>query len=196
METLLAALVEEDSERDIYKEFVELMLQQTSRAKANAMTWSRLKANEIVEFSAIETLAFHMSLQLNLLEKRGFTLLFWQVKDIMVVRHGHGHGEFYLLGNLAQMVPLVEKASSTNLLLTYPTVFPLPVANCAPEVLKMAALPFITHRSASYYSLGLLCLELLKRINLSLDSIRRTKLFYFVERCLKEDPNERQCFWL
>jgi hypothetical protein len=189
MEGLLEALVLDEDMREIYKEFIDVTIKQ--KASALPFSWSKLKPTDLLDYNAIETLAFHLSLQLAVLENLGYSLLFWQASDILVVNKG----EFYLLANLAQRVPLYKKEPSM-LYLIYPTVFPFPSAQCAPEVLKMAALPFITPRSASYYSLALLCLELLKRYNLSLDLIPGTKLFYFIERCLKEEPSERRCLWL
>ena len=86
----------------------------------------------------------------------------------------------------------LQKKNFDQIVLTYPTVFPLPKRECAPEVLQMKALPFITHKSCSYYSLALLCLA---KLNLSLAEmphvLHGTKLFYFLERCLKEEPVER-----
>jgi hypothetical protein len=157
-----------------------------------------------------EALAFQLSRQLAVLEARGSTLFFWQPSDLSILTlKGSGKKTTYLyfLTNLAQLVPLYKKDSS-QLVLVYPTVYPFPENRCAPELLKMSVLPFITHRSASYYSLGLLCLELLALGSASaalgsasaalgsLDALRGTKLFYFLERCLHTEPSERRCFYL
>ena len=123
------------------------------------------------------------------MEAHGFTLLFWQPSDIMQIHNSSQ--TIYLLTNLSQIVPLKEK-DSTQLVLVYPKVYPLPADYCAPELLKMAVLPFITHRSASYYSLALLCLRL---CHPSLAKLEGTKLFYFLERCLKAEPSERMLLY-
>ena len=86
-----------------------------------------------------------------------------------------------------------EKKDTKQLVLNYPTVFPFPRERCAPELLKMDALPFRTHRSASYYSLALVCL---KMVHMPLEKLKGTKLFYFLERCLKSEPSERVCYYL
>ena len=149
-----------------------------------------------LDYPALEQLAFQLTLQLQVMEAHGFTLLFWQPSDILQINMNSAQinstQTIYLLANLSQMVPLHEK-DPTQLVLVYPTVYPLPAAYCAPEVLKMAALPFRTHRSASYYSLALLCLRLGQ---LSLAKLEGTKLFYFLERCLKAEPSERMLLYL
>lgn len=146
----------------------------------------------MLTFTEVEDLACQFSLQLAALEARGWTVLFWQLSDLSVITLKEPERKLYVLSNFYQMVPL-HKKDPNQLVLVYPTVYPLPPERCAPELLKMTALPFITHRSASYYSLALLCLELLAP--LSLEALRGTKLFYFLERCLLADPRERMCFY-
>ena len=173
--------------REIYTEFIHILLNQ---CQANVLSDERMTLDKAaMTYPEVETMAFHLSLQLQHLEEKGFTLLLWQPSDILVMHDGSGHN-LYLLANLSQMVPL-DKKNRNELVLIYPTIYPLPKERCAPELLKMNALPFRTHRSASYYSLALLCL-----LYLSLDSIQETKLFYFLERCLKEEPKERSLLYL
>ena len=178
----LASLITDPDNREIYNEFIRILLNQT---KTIALTDQRLSLDKAIgmTYPEVETMAFHLSLQLEYLEDLGFTLLFWQPSDILILQTPKQN--LYLLANLAQRVPL-DRKKKTDLVLIYPTVFPLPKERCAPELLKMNALPFRTHRSASYYSIALLCL-----LYLSLEQIQGTKLFYFLERCLEEDPNER-----
>jgi len=152
-------------------------------------------------YADIETMAFQLSIQLQYLENQGFSLLFWQPSDIMVIHIMHKqHSKqttLYLLSNLSQLISLLVNDQS-QLRLVYPSVFPFPKERCAPELFNMNSLPFITHRGASYYSLGLLCLWCLNNLceNLSLETIQGTKLFYFIERCLKKEPAERVLLYL
>ena len=180
--------------KELYAEFIELLQQQTGididRDMAKAKAKAKAKAPEplplTMTLNEVETMAKHLSLQLQVLESLGYSLLFWQAADILWMNK-----QFYLLADLTHLVPL-HKKNFDQIVLTYPTVFPLPKSECAPEVLQMKALPFITHKSCSYYSLALLCLA---KLNLSLaempDVLHGTKLFYFLERCLKEEPSER-----
>ena len=168
-----------------------------------------LSSNTRMNYSAVETMAFHLSLQLHALEERGYSLLFLQANDILqanndilqanddilqanddILQANDGVEQMYILRSFEQLVPLHKKDASA-IVLNYPAVYPLPMNVCAPEVLKMSALPFITHKSASYYSLALLCLKMLGLTVSSLDELCGTKLYYFLERCLKEEPKER-----
>ena len=149
----------------------------------------------IMTFTEIEDLAGQMAAQLAALEARGWSLLFWQPSDLSMLPFKDSNKKQYVLSNFSQLVPLCKR-DPTQLVLVYPAVYPLPSERCAPELLKMTALPWMTHRSASYYSLALLCLELLAPLGLGLEDLRGTKLFYFLERCLLADPRERRCFYL
>lgn len=174
-----------------------------------------IKNMDKLSFAEIETLAYQLSLQLQVLEARGLTLLFWHPADITVfgqaadITAEDGSGEertnkrFYVLTNLTYSVPLYAKEPN-YLFLNYPITY-WQRETIAPELLKISQLPFITHKSASYYSLGLMCLQLLSDCSsgggggggagLTLDDIPGTKLYYFLERCLKADPSERSGSW-
>jgi len=180
-------------QREIYEKFVDLVQAQICGSGpggtwqgVETMTWLMTTP---LDYVAVDTLACHLTLQLNYLEKtKGQTLLFWQPQDILVVGLSTNSSTdsqtrpMYLLANLTQLVPLSPQAPE-QLVLTYPATYPFPAAYCAPELLALTELPFRTHKSASYYSLALLCLHML---NLSLAELKGTKLFYFLERCLKE----------
>ena len=195
--------------REIYTEFIAVLHKHTSFAPTSFAPTSFAPTSFAptsfaptsfaplsppLDYPALEQLAFQLTLQLQVMEAHGFTLLFWQPSDILQIHMNSkqmNNETIYLLANLSQMVPLSKK-DSTQLVLVYPTVYPLPAVYCAPELLKMAALPFRTHRSASYYSLALLCLRLGQ---LSLAKLEGTKLFYFLERCLKAEPSERMLLY-
>jgi hypothetical protein len=212
MDQILSFLVDqaeqaEQANREIYAEFLKLLLAQMQvqqQMKGMDLTGSveiKKLGKETLDFAEVEVLAFHLSLQLQALEARAKTLLFWQPSDLLVIQWPNLNVKLYLLANLTQLVPLAEKAP-TQLVLVYPAVYPLPSESCAPELLKITSLPFITHRSASYYSLALLCLRLLGHksapatLGLDLAALTGTKLFYFLERCLHPDPKERMCLYL
>jgi hypothetical protein len=184
----IVSLIKDEEHREIYTECITILLRQYPLPVSTKIA-STTSLDKIRTFPQLETLAFHLSFQLQALEARGFTLLFWQPTDILVVILSTGQ-HLYVLAHLAQLVPL-NKKDPKQLVLNYPTVFPFPSERCAPELMKMDVLPFITQRSASYYSLALMCLQLLRLQHLSLEKIQGTKLFYFLERCLKEDPAER-----
>ena len=183
--------------REIYDELISLVLNLKGgikyikkSCKVEPLQCSAIdNDNDNDNYKKIDKFALQLSLQLKALEEKGFSFLFLQVSDILVI-----NDDLYLLANLSQMVPLNKKDNS-HFVLACPNVYPFPKEVCAPELLEMNALHFISHRSASYYSLALLCLTLLKCSNLSLDKLQGTKLVYFIERCLKKEPMERMCLY-
>ena len=182
----------------LYKENITLLFQQYALPHVAPVVSMESLDESILTYPALDTMAFQLALQLATIEKRGYTLLFWQPSDILVVELKKERDtqrdrlKFYILTNFAQLVPL-QKKDETQLVLVYPSVFPLPADKCAPELLEIKVLPLITHRSASYYSLALLCL---KFTHLSLAELKGTKLFYFLERCSKKEPKERMLLYL
>lgn len=188
----------------IYNDFIDSLLNvvKIDYEKIDCQTIDSVTLNEEMRdientYDKIETIAIHLSLQIQLLEKHGFTLLYLLPSDISVITLSFGdvgsHNTIYLLTNLTNIVPLSNN-NSEYLVLTYPLVYPFPKKVCAPELYNLNVLPFITHRSAIYYSLGLLCLSFFT--NLSLNNLRDTPLFYFLERCLKKEPTERLCYFV
>ena len=214
----------ENIHSDLHKEFITTLVNlyryryltnsedpTLDHANINLIEFTELEKSDIADdrhdkhkkfkYDDVETLALHLSLQLQLLEKRGFTMLYLQSADIIRVSvNSSKKGRdfcIYVLVDLTQLVPL-DKQDHYKLVLNYPKVFPFPKSVCAPELYTIGMLPFTTHRSASYYSLGLLCLHLLnyQNQNLSLTNLRDTPLFYFLERCLKEEPLDRMCLFI
>ena len=139
-----------------------------------------------LSYYELETCALHLSLQLKVLERMGWTLLFWQPSDIRIVNK-----QFYLLVNLQQVVPL-HKPDPFYLKLRVPFIFDAEVV--APELLQLTEIPCIIPRSASYYSLGLLCCRLwIGDGGKSLADLNGTRLDYFIQRCMVADPKQRVC---
>ena len=170
--------------REIYNEFLMLLMEEEEGSGESSIE-KQEPLPKVMSYMEVETMVLHLIIQLKALEARGCSLLIWQVSDILLVNN-----KYYLLANLTQLVPMYKKAPD-KIVLNYPAIFPFPKESCAPELLQMAALPFITHKSVSYYSLALLCLA---KLNLSLETLQGTKLFYFLERCLKIEPSERTLY--
>ncbi len=177
----------DEDNREIYDKFMELLLENEQDIIDTTATGIYMASEPlplILTYHEVETMALHLLIQLKALEARGTSLLFWQTSDILFVNK-----KYYFLANLEQLVPFKKgKNPSEQIVLNYPAIYPFPSAVCAPELLQMTALPFITCKSVSYYSLALLCLA---KLNLSLETLQGTKLFYFLERCLKDDPTQR-----
>jgi len=153
------------------------------------MNYTKMNYTKI-NYTQVETMAFQLSLQLQALEEKGFGVLYLQPSNITMVDEGEGEGKKnkYLLMHLDQCLPL-QKKNASSISINYLPTAPFPKDCCAPELLQMNALPCIVNKSVSYYSLGLLCLNALGCS--TLDELRGTKLFYFLERCMKENPSDR-----
>ena len=253
-----------DKKRELYKKFIDILRPLTADADACATPLADVTPladttplADVTPLAYAEAMARQLVLQLRVLEREGFSLLFWRESDILVFQQGavpqgamppqppygavppqppygavppqpplgadlealtllkthlsecykgglrghspllkthplggsRGHSPLFLLANLEHLVPLNSKG---QMRINFP--IRLPPELVAPELLKITALPFDTHLSASYYSLALLCLRTCA-VN-SLAEIAQTKLFYFLERCLKPEPTERCCVFL
>lgn len=67
--------------------------------------------------------------------------------------------------------------------------------NIAPEVDKLNTLPSVVHMSAVYYSIAVLCLECMS-ISREMLEIKRSKLYYLLDRCLRHDPQTREFLYI
>tara|TARA_B110000305_G_C19298761_1_gene568037 strand:- start:365 stop:1090 length:726 start_codon:yes stop_codon:yes gene_type:complete len=196
---------DKDKHKDKHKDESSILLNINDKAKHLVITANKIipltsiilqKDHSNLDYSRAEKMAFNLSLQLKELENMGLTLSYWTPADIIVVNDSS-----FLLGNLHNLVKL-DIPNSFNIRLNYPIIYDdgsnhidyqEKSAMIAPEILKMDGLPFITHRSASYYSLGKLCLHC---IDHSLAELAGTKLFYFVERCMLEPIEQRSCLFI
>lgn len=191
-------------DKDKDKDQSSILLNIDDKAKHLVITANKIipltsilqKEHSKLDYPRTEKMAFNLSLQLKELENMGFTLSYWTPADILVVNDSS-----FLLGNLHNFVKL-DIPNSFNITLNYPIIYndgsnhidyQEKSVMIAPEILKMDGLPFITHRSASYYSLGKLCLHC---IDHSLAELAGTKLFYFVERCMLEPIEQRSCLFI
>lgn len=63
----------------------------------------------------------------------------------------------------------------------------------SPELTNVKTIPIIIHYKTIFYSLGLLLIDFLSS---SINSIKDTKLYYFIKRCLKHSPSERYLLYI
>ena len=131
-------------------------------------------------------LAQHLCAQINILESTySKSITFIRPSDITVLNNN-----IFIISNLENMVNL--HTNKTDILLICPST-KFNHKTCSPELLSINVLPFITHKNSSYYSIGLLCLNV---SNMRLDEIKNTRLFYFLERCLNKIPRNRKCIFI
>ena len=106
-------------------------------------------------------------------------VLFFSDKDITIL-----DDEWFLLTNLDNVVPIID---NNTIMLSHPISFH---GFLSPEIKNISELPFKTNISCSYYSLALLVIDAMG-IDPSLDQIAESKLYYFLNRCLQENPEKR-----
>lgn len=191
---------------DVYSDFIHILKKQINisdeeRDKINVLNHislteylSSLNENKM-DYADVEKMALHLSLQIKDLEYKGHSLLFIKTQDILLINPSDKkENQMYVLADLIQLLPLTDK-NPLQMMIIYPE--DINEENVAPELLTIDQLPFYVHRSACYYSLALLCLKCMKINSLAeADDLKGTKLFYFLERCLIKDPEDRTCFWL
>jgi hypothetical protein len=124
-------------------------------------------------------LAMCLAVQLAALVSINKGVLFFSDKDITIL-----DDEWFLLTNLDNIVPIVN---NNTIMLSQPISFH---GFLSPEIKNISELPFKTNISCGYYSLALMVIDALG-INPSLDQIAESKLYYFLNRCLQENPDNR-----
>lgn len=130
-------------------------------------------------------LAQHLCSQLTILESTySKSIAFIRLSDITVLNNN-----MFIISNLENIVNLHNK---TDFLLICPSTN-FNSKTCSPELLSIKILPFITNKSSAYYSVGLLCLNVL---NMRLADLKNTRLFYFLTRCLNKIPHMRKCIFV
>jgi hypothetical protein len=92
--------------------------------------------------------------------------------------------DWYILSSFNKLVPIISK---DIVMLTKPISFK---ENLAPELKNVRSLPFKTNITAVYYSLASLIIEALALEN-NLAPLAGSKLYYFLQRCLVINPEER-----
>jgi hypothetical protein len=185
------------------KELYRLFLERLGTTTTLTGKMKPLKALLPLDYAQTERLILHVGLQMQVLLEEQQGICGFTLDDITVLE-----GEYYLLTGLQQVVSVSVKNSSVKNssvknsynkkepLFTY--TYPMKFSEAAKELLapelreKLAAkvLPFTTSLSVGYYSLAKLCLMCLGLMD-NLEALRGSKMYYCLERCLREVPAER-----
>ena len=180
MDTILHTINDHKNDA-IYTLFISTLISNVSNLSNISLT----KITPPLSVDDTTILAQHLYLQLNILESTySKSLTFIRLSDITVINNN-----IFIISNLENIVNL---HNNTEILIICPSTN-FDHKTCAPELLHIKILPFITHKSASYYSIGLLCLHVL---NMRMDEINHTRLFYFLSRCLNKIPQMRKCLFI
>lgn len=157
----------------------------------------------VMDYDLVETLILHIGLQMLMLQKHKKGVLFLTLKDIIVIDY-----KLFFLGNLQYVLDITGAGAGAGagagtddkLILSYPMKLSKEDERfLAPEVLqRKKVLPFVTSITAGYYSLAKLCVYCLGLDvgDLTLGPIMGSKMYFFLQRCLAKEPNERGFLYL
>ena len=141
-----------------------------------------------MSYEQVEQMILHLGNQIILLTQNNLGQLFFSLDDIIIVDE-----TFFLISDIKHVVPMNKKE---QLCLNYPLDDLLSGSMfLSPELANATSLPIITTITSTYYSLALLCIRCLQ-VEKTLYPIKHTKMYYFLERCLQTDPNERYFLYL
>ena len=157
-----------------------------------------LQKHKYMDYDLVEEMIVYLGSQLSILHKHGLGFLYFNLENISVL-----DDKYFIFNSFDELCQLDNKE---QLLCNFPidlqknkykynknknNIF------IAPELENNVILPIITNITSSYYSFGLLCVKCLG-INdgLSLDPIYNTRIYYFLKRCLDNDPNKRYFLYL
>ena len=119
-------------------------------------------------------MVYDLGEQILFMERNNRGFLNFNLEDIIVIDH-----HFFLFLN-PEIYPLTKQLE-----INHPFVLS---EFSAPELEKIKELPATASHKTVYYSLASIILYCLR---VDLETLFPSKLYFFLERCLKEDPNDR-----
>ena len=141
-----------------------------------------------LSYQAVTQLFHDIMTDIVRLQNAGFTLNYLTLDNIFCM-----NGRFVLLFDHKMLQPIIGNTSTQ--------IFPYftDMSFLAPEIhnaIRNKTMPGMFNISCLYYSLGLLCVHCLfgpskENKETLLDQILDTKLYFSIQRCLKDDPSKR-----
>ena len=137
----------------------------------------KLKYNEVNE------LLHSLSVQINYLEKFGYTFFNFSLDKIIVITKNKQ--KIFININTKHMLPI------KNNLITFLSPFSQKDKFLAPEIKKLCEIPSKLHYKCIYHSLGALASYCLFDDYNKLDQIKYTKVYWSILQCMNEDCERR-----
>ena len=163
-----------------------------------AKTITSLSAMLPMDYTQVERLILHIGLQMRVLSEQQKGICGFTLDDIIVL-----DGEYFFLSGLEHVINIKHSKNKNNdknndkepvLAFNYPLKFTEAAKELlAPELREKLAekiLPFTTNVNVGYYSLAKLCLVCLA-LGQPMEALRGSKMYYWLERCLRVVPEER-----
>ena len=120
-----------------------------------------------------------MGLQFSALAKINYGFTHLVPDDITVVDDG-----WYLITNFDNIATMNNE--KINVTMPFSTNI-----YTAPELEKIVDLPVDIDHKSCYYSVGMICLNILGLTVSELKKLYPSPLYYFIERCILDDPSKR-----
>jgi len=144
-----------------------------------------------MDYAQVERLILHIGLQMQVLSEQQQGICGFTLDDIIVLDE-----EYFFLSGLDHVINIKNNNKNNEPMLAF--TYPLKFTKAAKELLapelreKLVAkvLPFTTNVNVGYYSLAKLCLVCLA-LEQPMESLRGSKMYYCLERCLRVAPEER-----
>ena len=134
--------------------------------------------NKPLDYYEALRLAICIGINLASLASYDQSILFLSLDDIYIIDE-----DWYILSSFDKLVTIIDK---NTVELNTPISFN---GSLSPELQDVKSLPFKTNISSVYYSLAALIMQALELDDLS--PLAGSKLYFFLERCLVENPEER-----
>ena len=157
-----------------------------------------LEKYKYMDYDLVEEMIVYLGSQLTILHKHSLGFLVFYLKHISVL-----DGKYFIFNSFDELCKL---DNNENLMCNFPIDIQKNEKNrnnifIAPELKNNMILPIITNITSSYYSFGLLCVRSLgiddaDDLNLNLNTIYNSRIYYFLKRCLENDPNKRYFIYL
>ena len=141
-----------------------------------------IHANGVLNYSKVLRFVICMGIQLTALTEINYGFTHINLDDIMVINE-----DWFLLTNFDN-ISLLNKDGKINITTPFSSQ-----KFTAPELKDIKTLPVDVDQSCSYYSIGMICLHLLglEYNNNNMEKLYPSPLYFFLERCLYENPEKR-----
>lgn len=140
------------------------------------------KKNGVFTYGKVLRFIICMGLQLTALTKNNCGFIHITMDDIVVI-----DDDWFLITNFDN-ISLLTKDGKINITTPFS-------ANkfTAPELMDIKTLPIDVEQTCSYYSIAIICLSLFgfEYNKENMDKLYPTPVYFFIERCLYEEPEKR-----
>lgn len=145
---------------------------------ANGNTINEYIKDKPLLYHEAKRLATCLAIHMMTLQKFGKGVLFFNDNNITVIDEN-----WFMLTTTETVLPLVD---DNDVMLSRIIHFD---GFVPPEIKHINALPFKTNISCAYFSAALLIVNALKLKDI--EDIKDSSMYFFLKRCLNEDPNKR-----